>query len=164
MDMLTTRIVKENRMDKNRHILKLDSVTLEKKRLEDGDTSVELDVEYYKGDDCYIQFVYLSLIDQKEIVAFLQDSINRWDTEDGVAALKRAKETRQEREARLAAEAAKPKLVEYELEYLIEDQKYITHIAKVKATNLNEAADILKGTMSEAITLVAASISHDGVY
>lgn len=152
-------------MDKNRDKLNLDSVTLERERLEYGDTSVELGVECYEGDDCYTKWVAsLSLRDQKQIVAWLQDSINRWDTEDGVAALKRAKETRQEREARLAAEAAKPQLVEYELEYVIESQKGITHTAKIKAFDMNEAVTILHGTRPEAITLVGAYISHEGVY
>lgn len=129
--------------DKNRDKLNLDSMKFEMNRLDSGDTSVDLEIEARDPEYEGPRWVSLSLKDQKKILAFLQSNIDRWDTEEGVAALKRAEETHQERKARLAAEAAKPKLLEYELEYLIEGQEDITHTAKIKAFSLDEAANRL---------------------
>ena len=149
--------------DKNRDKLNLDSIAFELNRLDSGDTSVELEVDARDPEYESRRWVSLSLKDQKKILAFLQSNIDRWDTEEGVAALKRAEETRQERKARLAAEAAKPKLLEYELEYLIEGQEDITHTAKIKAFSLNEAINILDGARTEKAVLVSATTSYDGV-
>jgi len=154
--------------NENRNKLDLDSVAFELNRLDSGDTSVELEVDARDPEYEGPRWVSLSLKDQKKILDFLQSNIDRWDTEEGVAALKRAEETHQERKARLAAEAAKPKLLEYEIEYLVDGQENITHTAKIKAFSLAGAFDVLKGTRGEAMTLIGVSledvsVAHRGI-
>ena len=103
-------------INKDKTELYINLLHIETEKLESGFPEVDITVD--DGFD-YHPTEYLSLEQQKQVIAFLQENVDKWESEEGREVLRLKEEERKKAEELRLAESKKPKKFLHEIEYII---------------------------------------------